>query len=395
MATSSRVVRRFSPAWTLATIRSLGPIWLIAFSGCERSGPDIRIGVVAVLDGEGAQVAAAQAGLDGIRLAVEEINGAGGIEVADRRSRLTIVVDTVDDRPAAAATAVLRLVNQERVVAVVGPNFSRSAVPAAESAERLGVPMIAPGAASHRVTAAKRFVFRAVYSDHFVGDALARYLIEQLVANRAAVIYNAADPFGSDVASAFQGGFASRGGTMVSAEPYTSDEGNDFRGRLGRIVAAAPDAVFLPSTEREVVLAQARQARELGLDAHLILGGTWRPEEYAGEDALEGAFLISAWHPDLDHGPSRTFVGAYRAAYGRDPANTAALSYDAIMMFAEAVRTAGGADSEGIREALARPRTFVGVTGEYGFDGTGDPVRGAVVLRIEEGRPVIQSHIEP
>ena len=124
----------------------------------------------------------------------------------------------------------------------------------------------------------------------------------------------------------------------------------------------------------------------------VLSGGIWLA---AQGDILEGAFLVSSWHPDLDHAPSRAFVEAYRAAYAREPANTAALSYDVVMMLTRAVVSAGSSEPDRIRDAPAQPRRFVGVAGEYAFDGSGDPVRRAVVLRIEGGRPVIHSRIEP
>ncbi len=362
-----------------ALAATLGVLALIA-AGCgsddRTPSGDIEIAGMFTLSGEGQDVQSTR----GVRLAVQEINRRGGVQLADGRRplRLRITDDRAD--PQTGVARANEILSAQNVVALVGPSKSVVAVPVGAVAERAGVPMITPASTSPATTRHRRFVFRTTFTDDVQGAVAARFARVRLRARTAAVLYEATSPYNSGLAAAFEGAFRARGGRIVGSAPYTIDEGDHTRG-LPRLAAAGPDILYLPNASPDVEV-QARRARRLGMRATLIGGDAWDINRIRELPAFQGSYATTLW--SADHGGR--FVRAFRRAYGTLPNAYAASAYDAVYLIAGALGRARVASPGAVRDELDRVRTHAGAVGRLVFGDGGDPQTGAVVLAIRDGR---------
>ena len=366
----------------------------LAAFGCDRKPEvpaEIRVGFLADMP-----TPVGQTTVDAARMAVSEINDAGGIDIAGVSHRVTLVVEDTGNTPEGATRASFELINREKVVAIVGSSFSRNAIPSGEVAERAGIPMICPGSTHPRTTAARRYVFRVSFLDSYQGRMMARFAREDLGLETVAVLSDVADTYSRDMAAVFGETFEAAGGRVVAAESFTSGD-TDFTPQLERIRDAGPEALFLPNFTDEIIL-QGRQARRLGLDAVFLGSDSWLALWEAKPPELQGAFFALSWHRDVGrvNVETRSFVDRYLQFFGREPDEIAAVTYDAFGLLFAAIGGASGADPGSIREALSQIEDFPGVTGPITYRGRGgDPRRGGVIVRLEEGGLQLFKMLDP
>ncbi len=366
-----------------------------AFGGCHRQGDEraeIRIGVLVDLGSP-----SDEATVHAARLAAATVNDAGGLDVGRKKYPIVLIIEEIKTTTSAEVVdAARRIIHQQNVVAVVGPNQSREAILVAGVAENARVPMISPKSTNPRTTDGREFVFRVAFTDAFQGEVMARFAIAELGASTAAVLYDAANAYNRDIAAVFQEVFEAAGGQVVALESYITGD-QDFSRQLLRIRNRGPGVLFLPNYSTDVV-AQASRIRELGIDTVILGSDAWTPGEATDHPGLEGAFFSEHWHPDpAGASPeARAFVEAYRRAYDQDPSSMAALSHDALGLLFEAVRSAGRADPERIRQALSRIENYPGVTGTITYRNTGgDPQKDGIILQIRQGKTVVHKKIQP
>lgn len=321
-------------------------------------------------------------------LALESTATPGTIVLGETKHPLELLVEESDGTPEGAARSVLRLINQHRVTALIGFNFSRSAVPASRAAEKAGVPIVFPMPTHPDVTAGKRYAFRVIFTDEVQARAMARFARDDLDVATAATYVDVAEVYGPGMAAVFGETFERAGGTILAQETYMTGDG-DHRPQLTRLRELAPEVLFLPSYSDEAVNIVG-QARELGLGSVVLGTDGWLPEHLVNVPLLDGAYCAQPWHLEFAHESSaaRRFVDVYRRAFGIDPDRTAAFVYDAVGLLLDALRRAGAPEPEAIRQALARTEDYPGATGSITFrDRGGDPRRKAVaVIRFEGGK---------
>ena len=327
-----------------------------------------------------------QSSRNGAQLAVDEVNAAGGLEVGGRRYTIRLVVEDNRDDGQSAVAATTKLITQNQVVAVIGPNASRNAIPAAQIAENWRTPLISPWSTNPQTTAGKRYVFRAAFIDDFQGQVVAAFAREHLGAETAAVLFDIASEYNKGIAEIFRASFEALGGRVVAWETYTTGD-RDFSSQLTNIRAANPEVLFLPNYYSEVPL-QVQQAQRLGITATILGSDSWGSAELLnlGGAAMEGLFFTTHYAPDIATPVAREFIAAYEARYGSTPDDVAALSYDSMHLLFHALRKAGRVDREAVRNALASITDFEGVTGSMRFEGTGDPIKSAVIIQIRDGK---------
>ena len=320
--------------------------------------------------------------LEGMRLAVSEINAAGGLF----GEPLTLAEIDHRSTPIGAKQAGEEAVRLG-VQGVVGAVWSGHSMALARVCQEAGVPMISPGSTRPELTRVGDFVFRVCYTDDFQGRILAGFARETLKAETAAVLVNCNEPYSQTLAEFFSRDFVRRGGRRVHEDFYKGDA-VDFSDLLRSAAETRPDLIFVPGYSRDSGLL-LRQARALGLASVFLGADAWDGpiERYAGE-ALEGSFFSNHWHPGIDSPENRAFLAAFRRTYGdRDICAFAALGYDAAMLFADAIRRAGSTDRAAVRAALAATREFRGATGAISFDEHGDPEgKIAVILTRKNGQ---------
>ncbi len=344
--------------------------------------PEIRIGIIAPLSGEYAETTG-QPAVDAAQMAVDEVNEAGGLEVAGERYTITLVVEDNAGNPETAVSAAQKLINQEGVAAIVGPMFSSNAIPVADAAEKAGIPMISPTSTNLQTTADKRYVFRATFVDDFQGLAMARFALDELGIREAAVLYDVANAYNQGLAQAFQQAYEASGGKIIAFESYTTDQNQDFAAQLANIQASSAAALFLPNYTDDVLL-QGQQARDMGIEAIILGSDSWEGERLSGSEAFENAFFSGHFCRDLSVADVRDFSEKYEAAYNREPNGLIALTYDSVGLLFAAMQNQGQVNPEAIRDGLYAV-DYEGLTGVIGYENNGDPIKSVAIWHIEAG----------
>jgi len=366
------------------TLRSILGASFALLSACggetavERQG--IKVGFFGALTGPTATFAIS--GKNGATLAVAELNAAGGV------LGKPIVLLAEDDRGEAseAASTVSKLITRDHVVALIGENASSRTLAAAPIAQSYKVPMISPSSTNVEVTKKGDYIFRVCFIDPYQGRALATFARRDLKAKTAAILVDARSDYSVGLADAFRSSFESAGGSVVAELKYAEGD-SDFSAQLTAIRPLRPDVLIVPGYYTDAGLI-ARQARSLGLTAILLGADGWDSPKLVeiGGEAMEGSYLSNHYSVDDPSPAVRRFVAAYEAKYGSEPDSIAALSYDAARLLADAIERAGSTEGRRVRDALASTKDFAGVTGTITMDADRNPVKPAVILKVEKGR---------
>jgi branched-chain amino acid transport system substrate-binding protein len=352
----------------------------------------IKVGLNAELTGSIPKVG--KSCKQGAELAVKEVNDAGGLEVAGQKYKIQLYVEDNEDKGDVAASVTQKLITQYGVLAVIGPNASRNAIPASEIAESAQVPLIGPWPSNPKFTInsttgePKKWVFRLFYLDSDQGPANAKFVKEEFNASKVAILYAIDSDYNKGMAEFFSKAFEKLGGQVVAYESYSTADKN-FTSQLTKIKAANPDVVFLPNYYNEVAL-QLQQAHQLGINAIFMTTDASFSSELltlGGKD-VEGLYLYSTFITDAASANpvAKKFIDSYRAAYGEDPDDVAALTYDSFGLLFQAIQSAGKIDRQAVRDALATPHTYKGVTGDTIFKGTGDPIKNIYWVQVKDGQ---------
>ncbi len=360
----------------------LALVTAIGLAGCgptDSGGGPIKIGHFASLTGDTATFG--QSTDHGMRMAIEEINAAGGV----LGRPLDLV--TEDDRSVTeeARSAAQKLLQRDGVVALLGEVASSRSLAAAPEAQRARVPMISPASTNPKVTEVGDYVFRTCFIDPFQGAVMARFAHADLGARRVAILFDFKQDYSVGLADFFRQTFQKLGGEIVADERYTSGD-IEFRAQLTTIRAANPDAVFVPGYYTELGLI-AKQARELGITAPFLGGDGWDSEKTLeiGGAAVEGYYFSTHYSAESDDPRVREFVARFKEKHGAVPDAMAALGYDAARILADALARAGATDGAKLRDAIAATRDFSGITGKITIDAQRNAQKDAVVLKIENG----------
>lgn len=340
-------------------------------------GSTIKIGVYADLTGQTS--AFGQSTKNGVELAVDEINSAGGVG----GKKLEIVIEDDQGRPEQAKTVVSKLVNQDKVQVLLGEATSTNSLAAAPVAQEAHIPMISHGSTNEQVTQVGDYVFRICFIDSFQGAVMAKFAAGNLKAKTAAIIGDVNSTYSKGLTEVFEKEFTKAGGSIVSRQSYTQND-PDFKGQLTSIRAANPDVIYIPGYYGQVGII-VKQARELGMNMPLLGGDGWDAPEIwkLGGSALKNTFISNHYSSDNPAAEVQNFVKMYKSKYGTEPDSMAVLAYDATKFLADAIKRAGGTDSEKLRDAIAQTKDFPGVTGKISINEKRDAVKLAVVLELD------------
>jgi branched-chain amino acid transport system substrate-binding protein len=321
---------------------------------------------------------------------VNEINDAGGLEVGGNKYQIELFIEDNAGKADQSASAAQKLITQQNVVAIIGPNASRYAIPASEIAESSQVVLISPWSTNPKTTldansgAPKKYVFRACFIDPFQGRVVAKFALDNLQAKKAAVLYDVASDYNKGIAEFFKQTFEENGGQVVAFETYTTGD-KDFTAQLTKIKDAGPEVIFLPNYYSEVPL-QIQQAHRLGVTVPFLGSDSWGSAELislCGVDC-EGYYFSTHYAADNATPVAKKFIEDYKTKYGAVPDDVAALTYDAFGLLWQALQSAGQVDRAAVRNALAQIPKYDGVTGTMQFqEGSGDPIKSAVILQVK------------
>ncbi|MCL2380886.1 MAG: ABC transporter substrate-binding protein [Treponema sp.] len=345
------------------------------FVGCgEDAGDTVNLGVIFPLSGPQAHFGVESS--DGIILAAEEINRAGGL--LGRQINLIIADD--ENIPANTMSNFIRLTTQDGVGIVMGSSTSGATSAIAPIAQDQGVVVISPSATAFGVTQFGDFIFRTCFIDVFQGIVGANFAFDGLGARRAAVLYDQGADYNRGLAHAFIAQFTERGGQIVSHQVYMSGA-VDFSAQVTSIAAASPDVVFLPNFLNDVAL-QAMQLRAQGVTAPLLGGDGWDGVVNIAGPEIVGGLWSGSFSAETTEPMGIEFVRAFEARFGRTATQFAALGYDTMLLIADAIRRAGTTEPRAVRDALAATEADF-VTGTIRFDENRNPIKGAVINEIQ------------
>ena len=365
---------------------------ILSLAACSgQKGPAVRIGLIAELTGD--MPAVGESCKKAAETAVQEVNDRGGLAIAGKKYKLELFVEDNGGKADQSAAVAQKLITQRQVHALVGPNATRYALPAAEIAESSKVVLITPWSTSPKTTLdartniPKKYVFRACFTDPFQGRVVANFALDNLKARKAAVLYDVASEYNKGIAEIFKTTFEQKGGQVVAFETYTTND-KDFSGQLTKIKRAAPELIFLPNYYSEIPL-QIQQAKRLGINVPFVGSDSWGSQELlklCGQDC-EGAFFSTHYAADLGTPAATKFIAGYKARYGKMPDDVAALTYDSFGLLLQALKSVPAPDRTAIRNALASISHYEGVTGNMQFrEGSTDPIKSAVILKIKDGK---------
>jgi branched-chain amino acid transport system substrate-binding protein len=327
----------------------------------------------------------------GVRLAIKEVNAAGGVKGKQ------ITLKTYDDQGKGqeAGTAVTRLITSDHVVAVLGEVASSLSLVGGRVAQQYGVPMITPSSTNPAVTQIGDMVFRVCFLDPFQGWVAAKFARENLKAGKAAILYDQGQAYSKGLMDAFDKAFKDMGGTITTVQAYTGGD-QDFSAQLTTIRQTNPDVIFVPGYYTDAGNV-AIQVRKLGLTAPLLGGDGWDSVKLAeiGGASIEGSYFTNHYSHENPAPEVQNFVAKYKADYGQIPDGLAAMGYDAARLLFDAMSRAPSLGGKDLAAAIAATKNFAGVTGKITIDANRDAQKAAVVLQMKNGAPSYVTTIEP
>jgi branched-chain amino acid transport system substrate-binding protein len=383
----------------LSILLSLLVVTSIGFGGCKKTEATsssaksdvIKIGVFEPMTGANAGGGALE--IEGIKLANKLYPTVLGKKVE------LVIVDNKSDKTE-AANAVQRLVDKDKVTAVIGSwgsGFSMAAGPIVKQAK---IPAMGTSATNPLVTKGNEFYFRVCFIDPFQGTVMANYAYNTLKAKKVAIIQDVSSDYAVGLAKYFTDAFKKLTGddkSIISVSNYNTGD-QDFTAQLTNIKAQKPDAIFAPGNFTEPALV-IKQARQLGITAPFIGGDTWETPQFIeiGKEAVEGVTFSTFFATEKPiTKESEKFLAEFKKEYGgKEPAAVAALGYDAYLILIQALERVGSADSVKLRDELAKTKDFQGAAGVVNFDENRDAVKSAVIKEVKNGKFTFKEVIEP
>jgi branched-chain amino acid transport system substrate-binding protein len=357
------------------------------FAACSGGGTSGQGASEEILVGEfssltGSTATFGQSTHNGITLAFDEINAAGGV----LGKKLKVLVEDDQSKPEEAATAVQKLISANRVVAVLGEVASSRTLAAAPIAQSNKVPLISPSSTNPKVTEVGDYIFRVCFIDPFQGAVMAKFAANTLKLKKVAILYDVRNDYSVGLRNFFSETYKGLGGQIIGEQVFSEGD-SDFRAQLTQLKSLSPEAIYVPGyyTEAGTI---SRQARELGITVPLMGGDGWDSPKLTeiGGKSIEGSYLSNHYSVDDPSPAIQKFVGDYKARFGATPDALAALGYDAAKVLADAFKRAGTTDGPKVRDAIAATKGFVGVTGSITIDEKRNAVKPAVVLKVVDGK---------
>ncbi len=350
----------------------------------------IKIGINAPMTGdipkvgEGSKYAAL--------LWLEDIEKVGGLEVGGKKYEVELVIEDNESKAESAVKANTKMITQDDVLAIVGPQSSKQAVPAGEVANKYKTVMISPWSTNPATTMDRPYVFRGCFLDPFQGPVVANFITDEFNFTKAAVLYDVASDYPKGLAEVFKAAWEKKHGTgsVVAYESFTTKD-TDFSSQLTKIVKSGAQVLFTPQYYNEVPLI-VQQAKDLGWTGPIVGSDSWgsaETVELCGE-ACYGLYFSSHYAAAGAKGATKAFIDRYTENYGYIPDDVAALTWDALQLAQQAIQDSGKItgriekDRVAVRDSLAKIKNFAGITGNMTFTEEGDPIKCAVIVKIND-----------
>jgi branched-chain amino acid transport system substrate-binding protein len=363
---------------------------VLTFAGSGLAKGFIAIGFNIPMTGDIPDVG--QSSKNAAELMKKDIEAAGGLKVGGETYEVEFIYDDNESKAESAVKAATKLITEDEVLAIIGPQSSKQAVPAGEIANNYDTPMISPWSTNPNTTSDRPFVFRGCFLDPFQGPVVAKFVTEQFGAKKAAVLYDIASDYPKGLAEFFKSAFEDihGDGSVVAFESFTTKD-VDFSAQLTNIVRSDADVLFVPQYYNEVPLI-VKQAQSLGWKKPIVGSDSWGSGDLMGlcGDACKGYFFSTHYAAAGAKGATKEFIERYEKTYGDTPDDVAALTWDSLGLMIQAIKDTGGLsgdldeDRAAIKDALGKIENYEGITGTMTFTPEGDPIKCAVVVKINQ-----------
>ncbi|EHL67263.1 ABC transporter substrate-binding protein [Cloacibacillus evryensis] len=365
---------------------------VLVMAGMAMAAETVKIGVYLPITGGNA--IGGQLELDGVKLAHQQYPTVDGKKIE------LVVVDNKSDK-VESANAVKRLIEKDKVRAIIGTYGSSLAMAGGEVAEKAGIPMVGTSCTNPLVTQGKKYVFRVCFIDPFQGAGAADYALKELKAKSAAMLIEVTEDYSVGLGNFFKQNFTKNGGKIVSVMNYQKGD-QDFTAQLTEIISKKPDVLYIPANFAEGAIIM-RQARELGAKFSILGGDAMDNPEMVkiGGDSVEGfSYTTFAYSPNMAEklmSPiQKQFTAQWRKAFpGKDPAALTGCGYDAYLLIYNAIKSAKSTDPAKITAAIASTKDMPGVTGTTTINKTHDAEKSVGIIKIEKGKQVFHAIVNP
>jgi branched-chain amino acid transport system substrate-binding protein len=358
--------------------------------GCKKQSHGITLGLYLSLTGDKADFGVSTR--NGVNIALEEVNAAGGLLGQQVRA---VAEDTRGDSNE-AASAVTRLIDREHACGVIGEVASSLSLAGGRICQRRGIPMISPSSTNPAVTQIGDNIFRVCFLDPFQGEVMARFAKNSLHVSRVAIFKDQGSAYSTGLADAFRRSFTALGGQVVDEQSYRESD-THFSAQISSMLARQPEALFVPGYYAQLALI-AREVRGAGFQGRMLGGDGWSSNTLTqnDDDKLVGDFYSEGFAPEGATTPvAQRFVQKYREKNRVEPNGLAALGYDAALVMCDAIRRANSAEPARIKAALATTRGVQGATGTITLNAQRDAVKSAVILEVRENAVRYRETVNP
>ena len=342
----------------------------------------------------GGVAAYGNAGKNGANLAVDEINKAGGIN----GKQITVISKDNKSDNAEAATVVSNLINNDKVNAVIGSMTSGAVKSMTPNVTKGAVPLVTPAGTDDTLTVTNGkvndYIFRSTFQDSYQGKVLANYTTNELKAKKVVLYYDNSSDYAKGIAKSFEKTYT---GKIVDKVSFQSGD-KDFQATLSKIKSEDYDAIVMPGYYNETGLI-TKQARELGIEQPILGGDGFADPTFitlAGDAAATNVYYVSGYSAKaLANETTTKFIAAYQAKYKSEPSMFDALAYDAVYMVKQAAEDTKAKTSVDVKDGLAKLKGFKGATGDITVDKDHNPVKDAVVVKLENGKEASATLVKP
>ena len=373
----------------LKVVSMLAFIGLIStFTGCSSStsssaggggDKEIKIGTFGPYTGDAA-TDGTQA-RDGAILAVEQINKKGG--VLGKQIKLV----TMDDQAKApeAMNVVQKLIQQEKVTALVSGSYSTPTKTVASVVQQSKVPMVVAYAVNPAITQGGNYVFRAIYAGPAQGAAMAEYVVKEKNLKKVAVL-NVNNDYGNTNAEGFTNQTKKLGGEVVISRNFV-DGTKDFKALLTAVKEKNPQAIYIGSYYNEASQICA-QAKQLGITVPIFGDDGFDSPKFLelGGKSVEGVEFTTPFFREEPRQIVQDFIKTYKEKFNKEPDMLSAQAYDSVLVLADAIKRANSTDKEAIKKALSETKGFEGVTGKFSFDSKNEVIKPVIITKVENGK---------
>jgi branched-chain amino acid transport system substrate-binding protein len=336
-----------------------------------------KIGVISYLSGPGA--AYGEAITNGFKLAQKEINQKGEVNIE-------LVTEDSAGKQEQALTAAQKLMSSDDMVALLGPTLSTEMNVVGPEADLNGIPIMGTSTTAEGIPQIGNYVFRNSLPEALAIPASIKKAVKKFNVKKVAILYGNDDVFTKSGFDTMKKVAEKMGLKVLTIETFQKGQ-SDYNAQLTKIKGLKPDLILCSALYNEGAVIMD-QARKIGIDVPFVGGNGFNsPQviEIAGK-ASEGLIVATPWFGEKDDPKVKEFVQKYETEYGKKPDQFAAQAYDALYIMAEALKNAGEADRDKLRDALAEIKDLDGVLGKFSFDKDGDVVMDPTVLIIKDGK---------